>query len=194
MAYTTLADVKEYLSIPSATTDDDDLITDLIARAQAAIDTHCRDTFEASADTDVTFDAVADVDGPELYFGRHTFASITSITNGDGTTVASTSYVTQPRNDTPYFAVRLLSSKGISWTYEDDPEDAITVSGKRAYSTSAPADIVQACVRFVAWMYRQKDTSADVDRPLLTGDGNIIMPSAIPNDVKAKLEPYRRLV
>jgi len=194
VAYTTLADVKEYLSIPTATTADDDLITDLIAAAQAAIDAHCQDTFEAAADTDVTFDAVRDVDGYTLHFGRHTFASITGITNGDDAVVKATDYVTEPRNATPYFAVRLLSSSGVSWTYTNDPEDAITVTGKRAYSTSAPADIAHACKRLVAWMYRQRENrTGDDDRALVAGNATIL-PSQIPSDILVLLQPYRRLV
>jgi hypothetical protein len=193
MAYTVLADVKEYLSIPTGTTSDDDLITDLIGRAQAYIDSYTGYTFEAAEDSDRTFDAVADVDGAMLHFDTM-IAAITTVTNGDSVEVTSGQYTTEPRNVTPYYAIRLLSSSGVSWTYSTDPEDAITVTGKWAWSTTAPSDIVQACVRLVAFMYRQKDTSADVDRPLLTGDGNVIMPSALPTDVKALLSPYRRLV
>lgn len=190
MAYCTAAECKTYLGITTAT--DDALIANLISAAQAYIDAKMGFSFEASADTERTFDAVADVDGYTLTFDTWC-CSITSITNGDGTAVTSDQYVTEPRNSTPFYAIRLRSSAGISWTYSDDPEDAIVGDCKWAWSEIADNDINQACIRLVAWLYRQKDTSADADRPLLTGDGNIIMPSAFPADVMTYLQPYRRL-
>ena len=190
MAYCTVNDAKEYLGI--TTTGDDALIGSLIRSAQAFIDAKIGFSFEASSDTERTFDAVSDVDGYTLTFDSWC-CSITSITNGDGTAVTSSQYVTEPRNSTAFYAIRLKSSAGISWTYSTDPEDAISVTGKWSWTQTADDNIRQACVRLVAWLYRQKDTSADADRPLLAGDGTVIMPSAMPNDVAAYLKPYRRL-
>jgi len=192
MAYITLAEIKAYLTIPTATTSDDVMLASFITSAQAMIDAHCHRTFEAAADTEKTYDAVADVYGDLLEIDD--LCSITSITNGDGTTITSGQYVTEPRRTTPYTAIRLLSSASITWTYTDDPEDAITIDGKQAYSTSAGNDIKQACLRLSAWLYRQKDTNADIDRPLLSGDGVVIMPSTMPSDVIAILRPYRRRI
>jgi hypothetical protein len=193
MAYCTLDELKTYLGI---TTDDDDvLLSSCRRRAQQTIDTYCRRTFEATADSTKYLDAVEDVVGSTLYLtGAGELCAITSITNGDATVLASTDYVTEPRNSTPYYAIRLLVSSGQTWTYTTDPEDAIAIVGRWAYSTSAPADITQACLRLSAWYYRQKDTTADADRPLLAGDGTIVMPSSMPRDVIAALSPYRKLV
>lgn len=190
MAYATTADVKAYLNI--GTTTDDALLAALIARAQALVDGFCERTFEASADTTRSFDAVADVDGRRLYLDAD-LCSIHSVTNGDGTTVASTHYVTEPRNATPYYAITLKGSSGVAWTYDDDPENAIAVSGKWAYSSTPPADISQATVRLTAWLYRQRDNSADIDRALIAGDVTIL-PLRLPQDVQAMLARYKRLV
>jgi len=51
---------------------------------------------------------------------------------------------------------------------------------------------VQATTRLAAFLYRQKDSNADLDRPLLTGDGVTIMPSSLPHDVRQILDPYRK--
>lgn len=57
----------------------------------------------------------------------------------------------------------------------------------------APTDIVTACRRLAAWMYRQKDTQqGDADRPILAGDGSVIMPTTLPRDVEMLLMPYVR--
>jgi len=193
MSYCTVGDIKTYLDISEY--GDDVLLASCIERAQAVIDRHTSRTFEASADATKYLDALEDVDGRTLYVRSvGDLCAITSVTNGDGTVLAATDYVTQPRSLTPYYAIRLLASSGHTWTYVTDPENAITVVGKWAYSTSAPADIEQACVRLAVVFYRQKDTTAEIDRPLLAGDGTIVMPQTMPSDVRSLLKPYRRIL
>ena len=190
--YITLAEVRQYLTIDESA-NDDALLYALIGAATAAIDAYTGNTFQATADSDRTLDALEDVGGRLLLFGDWLAAAPTSITNGDGTAVGSDEYVTEPRNVAPFYAARLKVSSTITWTYTTTPEDAITVTGMWAYSTTAPADVAQACLRLTAFLYRQRDTNADADRPLLAGDGTVIMPSTIPPDVKALLRPYRKL-
>ena len=190
MAYTTSALLKTYLG--ATTSNDDTLLTALIARAQAIVDAHCRRTFEASANTERTFDAVRDVKALLLYLDAD-LCEINSITNGDAVTVTSGQYTTEPRNQTPYHAIRLLSSASVSWTYTTDPEDAITITGKWAYSTAAPDDIVHATLRLAAYLYRQRDNAADLDRAVIAGNATIL-PAQLPSDIKTILAPYRRLV
>lgn len=189
MAYTTAANLKVYLGIADVA--DDALLTTLIAAAQAFIDAYTGRTFEATADSVRKHDAYRDVKGPVLWLADDCSA-ITSITNGDGATVAANKYVTEPRNSTPIYAVRLLSSAGVGWVAGTDPENAISVTGKWAWSATAPADIVQACTRLAAFMYRQKDNMGEGDRALIAGGGTVL-PVALPSDVKAMLAPYRRL-
>lgn len=190
MAYCTNTDVKTYLGISG--TGDDTLLTALCARAQAAVDRYCNRTFEASSNTDRKFDAVQDVDGAVLYLDAD-LASINTVTNGDATTVTSGQYVTEPRQDTPYYALRLLASSGVAWTYSTDPQNAITVNGKWAYSTSAPTDIVHATIRWAAYLYRQKDAST-FDVTAAPDLGVITVPQGIPADIEKLLAPYRKVV
>lgn len=191
MAYTTVSLLKTYLG--ATTSNDDTLLTALIARAQAIIDAYCQRTFEASANTSKTFDADRDTDGAWLYLDED-LASINTVTNGDGDVLtASTEYMTEPRNRTPYFAIKLISQSGLSWTWTTAPENAITISGKWAYSTTAPDDIVHATLRLAAYLYRQRDNAADLDRPMYVGNATIL-PSQLPSDIKTILAPYRRLV
>lgn len=190
MAYCTATQVKTYKGISS--TDDDSLLGDLIIRAQAMIDAYCHRTFEASTDTTRYLNAVRDVDGRTLWL-RDDCVSITSITNGDGIAVASSEYVTMPRHDTPYYAVRLLASSLTRWTYSGDPENAIAVTGKWAYSVSAPSDVVQACIHLTLWLYDLRDTTPDVLRGRISPDGTVLLPMAWPDIVRALLAPYRRM-
>lgn len=190
MAYCTNTDVKTYLGITGS--GDDALLTSLCTRAQAMVDRYCNRTFEASSNTDRKFDAVRDTVLGVLFLDED-LASINTITNGDGTSVASTKYVTEPRTATPYYSIRLLASSNLSWTYTTDPENAITVSGKWAYSTTAPADVVHATIRWAAYLYRQKDAST-FDTTASPDLGVITVPQGIPADVEKLLAPYRKIV
>lgn len=193
MAYATAADLKLYAGIEANA--DDGLLTLLLARAQAAIDARVGFAFEASNDTTRYFDASSTQLGGHVYGRLLLFdtwcASITSVTNGDGTVIASTYYVTEPRNGSRYYGIKLLESSGYSWEAQsdDDTEKAITIVGKWAWSTTAPADIKHACLRLALWYYRQRDNSTDLDRPLLA-EGVTIMPSQMPADVERILAAY----
>lgn len=190
MAYCSLAQLKTYVGATDS--DDDALLTDCITRAEAVIDRATKRTFEASADSTRTFDAVYDVAGRTLYLDAD-LCAITSITNGDGAAITALQVVSEPRNHAPYYALTLKASAGLAWTYETDPEDAISVIGRWAYSTTPPADIEQACVRLAAWLYRQKDSSSDLDRPMVSMDGATLLPAQIPADVQRMLQPYVRV-
>ena len=191
MAYCTLAQIRQHLGLGDTENSDDALLTSIITRAQAFIDAHCHRTFEASSDTTRTLDAINDVDGPMLWLGED-LCAITSVINGDADVLTTSEYVTEPRNTTPYYAITIRSDSNLAWTYSTYYENAISIVGRWAYSTTAPADIVQACIMLATWLYRQKDTTADIDRPLIGPGGAIVMPQTMPGHVQAMLRPYVR--
>lgn len=189
MAYASLADVKTYLGVGAS--GDDQLIANLLARAQDAIDNHTRRVFEVSADTTRRFTVGADTEGNTLYFDEDICSITTVTTNADGvgSVIPSTEYITLPRNRTPYYAIRILDSSAHYWRYAGDAEMGITVAGKWAYSLAAPDDVVQACVRWAAYMYRQKDAQV-FDTTAIPDAGVMMIPKGIPQDVKLLLAPY----
>lgn len=190
MAYATLAELKAYLGFDNSTrvsTQENDLLTSLLARAQASVDGMCQRTFEASTDTVHHFDGRA-IGGRVLYLDGD-LCAITSVVNGDGITVAGTAYTTEPRNVTPWHALVLRPTADIAW---DGVTADIAITGKWAHSTSAPADVVQATIRLAAWMYRQKDNTGN-DQPMIAGNVTIL-PSRLPADVTEMLQPYKRVL
>ena len=193
MSYCTAANVKSYAGISSTT--DDVLIADLISRAQKIIETYTNRVFEAASDTTRYF-GMSSVWGRDLLFDQDLCAITTVKTNADNaspSTIPSTDYVTLPRNFTPYYGIRLLSSSSYDWEYTSNPEGAIQIVGRFAYSTTAPDDIVQAAVRLSTFLYRQKDSQV-FDTTALPDSGVIMIPQGIPADVKVILDPYRKRV
>lgn len=196
MTYTTLTEVKSYLGITSTDATDDALLSDFIAKAEKMIETRCKRILYAPTDTTRYFDALRDVsdDFRTLYLD-HDLCAITSVTNGDSTSVTSTQYATEPRNYKPWYALRLKDNASISWTYNDSPENAITIVGRWAYAASVPEDIRGVATRLTAYLYRQKDNSSDstADRPVMSPSGVVLLPTKLANDFYEVTAPYIRV-
>jgi hypothetical protein len=190
MSYADLPSLKTYLGNTEST--DDGLLTELLARAAAAIDTHCRRSFAVDGDATRYYDAAGDhIRGNTLYIDDADLCSITTVTNGDGVEVGDGEYVTTPRNNAPYYAIKILASSGKYWAYTDDYEGAIAITGGWAYSVDPPEDIVHANIRYAAYMYFQKDSPV-FDTTAIPDAGVITAPVGIPADVRKILQPYRR--
>lgn len=194
MAYATVAQLRAYLGLDLNS--DDPLLESLLGRGQAAIEHYTHRLFEAASDTTKLFDAQLDTSDHYMVLDWTPYGldlcQITTVTNGDGTTVAASAYVTNPRNETPWYGLRFKLNSGLYWTFDADPENAISIVGRWAYSVTAPSDIVQATVRMAAYLYRQKDTGT-FDVTAIPGSGVIEVPQGMPRDVAKMLEPYRRL-
>lgn len=196
-AVVSLAQLKAYLGITEAT--DDDLLTALLARADQAVETYCSRKFTWTGDATTRYFTVGkDTVGRVLYFDEDCCAIssiITDADNADGgdTLTANTDYITLPRNITPYHAVKLLGSSDYSWTYSDDPEMGIEVTGKWSYSETPDYDIAQATIRLAGYYYKLKDAQV-FDTTVVPDAGIMMIPKGIPADVKMLLDPYRKIV
>jgi len=198
MAYTTLAAVRAEAKVTG--TSDDALLTGYITLAQRIIEAYpplgTGRVFEVSADTTRYLDAPPDsldtrLDGPNyVLLLPDDLCSITSVVNGDGTTLTTSDYLTEPRSHTPYYALRLKSGTGTIWTFEDSPEGAIAITGKWGFSMSAPADITRAATRLCVWMYRSRD-NAGFDADIKTEEG-LILGAKMPRDIRDILNTYVR--
>ena len=192
MGFVTSTAFKQYRGITN--TSNDALIVLLLDRAQAQAESYCDRTFVAPTTASTHyFDAVRDTsdDRRTLYLDDD-LATIVTVVNGDGETVATTHYTPEPRHETPYRSLRLTQNADSLWTYDSQPEDAIEVSGRWGYATAAPADVQHAVIRLAAYIYAQKDVST-FDVVAEPSMGLISVPQGLPRDVKELLEPYRRL-
>lgn len=213
MAYITLAQYKTYKSLPDS--DDDTLLEGFILSAQMFIEDSEYGTnrkFEALSDTTRYFDAIRDVgDGVDYmeHYGEfrivnnrynknrtlfldHDLCSITSITNGDGNLIPSTEYVTEPRNNTPFWRITLKRNSTYYWSYTTSPENAISIVGKWAYSVSPDAGVIQIMYRLVDHLYeKRKNPDNNRNSPLMTDGGFIIMPADLPPDISRWISSKR---
>lgn len=194
-ASVTVSDLKAYLGITGA--GDDDLLTSLIARAEKAISTYCDRVFTCAADTTRYFTVGENTEGDCLWFDED-LAQITTVTNdADGsspqTLTVNTDYVTQPRNTTPYYGLKLLGSSSKFWDYTSNAEMGISITGRWAYSVTPPQDIIHATTRLAAFYYRQKDAQV-FDTTAIPDAGVITIPQGVPKDVQIILAPYRKVV
>lgn len=184
MAYTTVAKCRAVLKITS--TADDDLIGDAIVEAQDAIDQWCGRTFEASADTTRYFDSSA-IRRNILTIDE--LAACTSVIVA-GQTLDPASYRLEERNKIPYTSIRMLN--GGSWNVGLDDEVAIT--GRWAYSVTAPATITRAATRLACYYYKMGTEAPMMDVVANPEMGTVTIAKGIPNDVRMLLQNLRRVI
>jgi hypothetical protein len=192
VTYALVSDVLDYLGIDDTSGISASLIEGHIAAAQMAIDNYCHRNFEAPDDETRYYDALGDHIRGRALFLDDEMCRITSITLADGTVLASTDYVTIPRNVPPFTGIRLKhSSAHNTWRTATDWEGAIEIEGGWAYSVEAPAVIHEACVSLAAFYYRQKDQPfTDVTA---VEAGVVVRPIGIPAHIKAMLDNgYRK--
>ncbi len=192
MAYPVTEDIRAYTGVEKS--GDDALIDSFITEAVAFVEAYVGVGFDGTSTSTRKFDAISDVKGRELSFDKPAVSLTTVTNNADAsspTVIGTSAYVTMPRNETPYWGIKLLASGNNEWQFTDDPEEGITVLGNFRWSVTPPSDVAWAVKRLAVFLYRQKDTSSDLDRPLITGDGVTIMPSRFPKDVIEILNHYR---
>lgn len=192
MAILTTAEFKTYLGITSS--NDDALIADLLLSAQRFIELDTDKVFDVSAATTRYFTYGEDTsrDGLTLYLDTY-LVSVTTLTNGDGVVVTSSNYKLFPLNRAPYTHIRLLANSGLVWTYEDDPEGAISVNGLWGWSATPDNHIKQLMRRLTGFLYRQKDAQA-YDLTGFSEIGQIRVRHQLPKDIEEMLKYYRSLV
>ncbi len=189
MAITTNTEMKVILDNDDAT--DDALLTILIANAEAQIDKQTHRQFTAGTATR-KFHAINDVTGLKLWLDED-LISITTLTNGDSNTIASSKYVLLPANQSPKYAVLLLPNSALTWNYDQNPEEAISIAGSWGYSTTVPADIKYAVQLLTTYYYRSRGVLPEQDRPLIA-DGIVIAPAQAPRLIAELTAPYKKVL
>jgi hypothetical protein len=193
------ASLDEFLAQPEITSDapvDDVFIEDLLARASRAADGFCGVWFYANTQTrsyNMPRGRELELDAPLL--------SVTSITNGDGTSVAASSYTLYPLNGPHFTSIKL--TPGNVWVPDvsSGADNAISVTGTWGYvdrnATDPESMIVitnttDAVLATALAAYKKRYGSGTEGVAQVTGAGVVITPRGMPVDAKQLLTPYVR--
>ena len=133
-SYATLTQYKRFVTsrgqTPSTDTNDDAMIELLIEEASRYLDGQTSRRFYPSVEThryDIPYRGL-------LYLGDD-LLELTTLTNGDATTVTSTNYILHPYNMTPSREITLKDTSGIEWEASSagSAEQVISVLGFWGY-------------------------------------------------------------
>jgi hypothetical protein len=192
--YTTLQNVKDLLNPQGLATNttDDSVIERMVEQASRLIDNICGGrTFYARTETRY-FDTPAD----RSLFVDDDLLTITTLTNGDATTISNTEYKLHPLNDTAKVEIRLKESSTISWEADsnDNTEGVISVAGTWGYSSSAPHDIRGVCEQITVNAYKARYGQNNSGAATITAAGIMLTSDDVPRSVYAVLARYRKPV
>ncbi len=131
---TTLNAVKQLLKLGGVDPEDDALVESHIITATDLITGFCNRSFVPYRETK-TFDARGDgiVDHGRTLLLRDDLLAVHTLTNGDGAVIASNQYTLLSGSGYPKWAVELLPSTGLAWTYTTDWQNAISIDGTWGY-------------------------------------------------------------
>lgn len=191
--YATLAEWLEYAVEDAGTdTDDDALIEDMIEAASRFIDEKTQRTFYARTETR-NFDVPPN---KRVLILDDELLSLTSLTNGDSSTIATGDVRLYPLNNAPYSLVKIKSGSNEWWKADTDgdKEEAIKVEGSWGFSTTAPADVKQACMEIVKNLYGRRFGAEGEDSAVtLTVGGVVIEPTDISAFAASVIAKRRRI-
>lgn len=199
MSFITVADFKTYRGITG--TAEDTLIQSLINSAEQWINREIGRTVATDTETTEYIDAIGNhIEGLSLWVSDcGDCCEISSVTNGDGTTVATASYFQYPQATSTRQPIikrlKLKQSSGLSWTYDDDYEQAIEIAGYWAMfrSDDVPDDLQQAAKEVTAYLYTRRD-GGSFETVALPEQGVIVTPQGFPDSAMRIVRRYRKMV
>ena len=180
MDYSTVDALRKFAGVSSFK--DDQLLAASLSAASRAIEKVCGRRFACNADT-----PTAHVFTRRLQMGIDPFDGQLLLLDDDlalaATSITDSPTVSYRGLEPPYWAI--INEDG-SWS------SPITVTGFWAYSVAPPPDIEFCCLRLTKWIYEMRETTRG-DGVVVTDQGAVLLPAALPADVMALLGPYRRL-
>lgn len=200
--YATLDEVKAWLNIKADSVNavDDTVLEDAVEQASRAIDLFSGRQFYAASETRY-FDVPP---GRRLELDK-SLLSVTTLTNGNAVTIASTEYNLWPKNGVRHWAIVLRQTSSIYWQPNSggDTEAVITVLGSwgdvdRAGTDAESVRLIEvshkACLHAVSDAYHKRFGENTGGVSSITAAGVVITPQGLPQDVRDILLPLRRMV
>lgn len=191
--YATLDEVKTHVGITSTDTTLDDFIAERITSVSRQIDNYCRRQFYATTAT-----RYYDYQSPWKLWLDEDLYSVTTLTNGDGSTLTiNVDYYACPYSGPPYRWLEIKRDSGSLFQFSGTTQRAISIAGQWGFCETTPQAVKTACILWVAdYLARQGDEGI-AEVTLDGGDMRIKYESVSPNSppplAAALLQPYVRL-
>jgi hypothetical protein len=186
--YCTLAEAKNWARITSTDSVDDSVFEQIVEGASRYIDSEAQRVFYATTETHV-FDMPLT---SRLMFDEDC-QSISTVTNGDGSTITSAQYVLLPANETPKFALVLLPSTSVGWRSAANGNTLQCVSVAGSWGASCPADVKEACMMIVKAAYNRRFGENMTSTTTVTQAGLVITPEDVPAKAIQIVHNHRRV-
>ena len=187
--YATLAELKARADIDISDAEIDSLLEGWVEAASRTMDGETQRTFYARSETHY-FDIP---EGRELRLDDD-LLTITSLTNGNGVAIASTDYLTVPKNRAPYYAIKLTENASVGWAADSksNTEAVIALAGTWGRTSTAPADVEEACLQIAHSCLKRRYAENLSSISTVTAAGVVITPQDIPSFAWRVINRYRR--
>jgi hypothetical protein len=169
--YTTLTNIKSLKRITSVSASDDSVIETLISAASRAFDSSCGGrSFFPRVST-----RLYDIPSKRMLLLDDDLLALTTLLNGDATTLLVADYILEDANRPPYWGIRLRDSSDKFWTWNQygSSERVISVSGVWGYHTQYASAFVQGTT--LAGILNASALTFNVTSGALLTPGHIIM-------------------
>lgn len=196
MAYVTTAEYQDYMNAmlggTAAVSDvaSTTFVASLLEQATQFVESETKRKFQFWTATRYYNSKAVVYTDPQLLMFDEDLLEITSITNGNGTSLSAGDYWLEPMNKLPSWGIRLKSTK--VWSFSTD--GIVEVTGKWGYSLT-PSEDVKRIVMRLAYVFQQKRTATGdveiVGNPSQLG-GVLKYGSYIPSDIRDWLRRHRR--
>lgn len=185
-AYCTTDDVRAIGRLDITSTNEDATLTQIIDAVSLRIDEmHNLPAGGYAVSSDTTrYYQYSDVGRCGRLFLDMSCLSVTTLLNGDGTTIPTAGYRLHPRNESRKWFIELLSN--YAWGITTDGE--IVVTGKFGHSLTPPATVVEATAMWAGSLLKRYHAALQ-DATVNVELGQLIYSAPIPSQVIALLRP-----
>jgi hypothetical protein len=190
--YATIKQLKHYLA-PGTAQDkyDDEIMAQCIEAASRYIDDITGQQFYATSTT--RYFSVPEDRGKELWLEGQYLLTVTTLTNGDATTLSASDYNLLPKNHPPYYAIKIKDGVDKYWEVDsnNDSDYVISIVGTWGYVATTPKDIEVACLELAASLYKRRFGENITANTTVSAGGVVITPQDVTQYTRGVLARYQ---
>lgn len=195
MGYVTLLEYRDYMRQLQAaqgvqpTADVDAQVQEFIDEATALIESETRRKFLAVTETRYYDSRSVMFNQPQLLILDSDLLAVTSLVNGDGSTIAAGDYWLEPRNEMRKHSIRLKSTK--VWAFTTDGQ--IEVTGSWGFSATPSVDVKRITCRLAYIINKRRSATDNVEFVSADGaSGSYKFGSNLPDDIREWLKRHAK--